>query len=243
MRFIGRNKLVKYGIYSAILLIMVIWGLLIKDEMPTKLQVSVGEDRAVQEEKGLGGNENDIQSKVSQMLPQSEATQQDPDDIRERAEKSKIAGLAHYVISKTTHDQLYLPYSSFGFVSNNHTLFPATTSEDVKKAKSITYYSIDSDDLDKDWTKHVAKMLHFAGRVIQIENKSLQKEEPIFLLSILGDDFKNYQVLFFEAVDPQLLKERIEFGGTLVGKYPFEEDSGKTLAVYFLLGSYMEKGK
>lgn len=187
---------------------------------------------------------NTTSSKDTKDTKTEETTTKDTSTAQEKQPPSQgelIAEQFKTDFPAVTDKQVDLDQSSYDFIKNNYTLFPAQTDADINKVKSMTDSSIDARLLNKNPNPYFQKIASYEGTVISVEEKQLDKTTTVSLTHVMDDNEQSYQVLMYKSTGNVLENDRVRFWGAPVGVSSFENVSGGSTNVIDFAGSQIEK--
>jgi type III secretory pathway component EscR len=155
-------------------------------------------------------------------------------------EQQKYADMADFYIPALTDNNLELSDVTFEYFKTNNKLFPAITLADIDQAKKITDSSIASKHLNKNAGPYLDKMVTFSGTIVSIEENT-ENDETTTVIHIIDNDMQSYQILLFKPAGDVFEDDVVRFWGVPVGPSSFDNVSGGTTNVQFLVGSHVEK--
>ncbi|WP_394679052.1 hypothetical protein [uncultured Exiguobacterium sp.] len=176
---------------------------------------------------------------------QSETKEKEP--VKETEEETidlteKYAAFAKSFVPKWTDETLELSDTSYVYIHEHYTLFPAFEKADISKVKKMEDTSVSVKMLNKNVTPYYKKIVSFEGSVVSIEEMPLEEsEDTVSLLHVIDDAGDSYQVLLFKGSGDILEEDEVRFWGAPLGPSSFENVSGGTTNVQVFMGSHVEK--
>lgn len=89
---------------------------------------------------------------------------------KEEAKKSVMANAMQAIVPSVTGDQ-ELSKTTYDYIVNNYTLFPAKTAEDKAAAKELVDTSVNSKHLFKNINPYLDRMIKVSGYVVQVQEE------------------------------------------------------------------------
>lgn len=173
---------------------------------------------------------------------EAEETETVEAEAEETSSNSKYAEYAEYHIPVLTDEGLSLSSTSYDFVSKNDSLFPAMDNNAIQEVKGMVDSTVTAKHLNKNANPYLEKVLSYKGTVISIEETNIEDtEDTVSVIHVMDDEGNSYQILLYKTTGDILEEDYVQFWGAPVGPSSFENISGGTTNVQFIMGSHLEK--
>lgn len=139
-----------------------------------------------------------------------------------------------------TNETLQLQKKSYLYIQNNESLFSGKKQSDIAKLKSQEDASITSKHLNKNAIPYLEKIVSFQGEVISVEENT-DRDEPFSYVHVYDEAGQSYSYLTYQTTGDILEGDWVQFWGTPLGKYSFENVSGGFTNAIVIFGGTIEK--
>lgn len=173
---------------------------------------------------------------------ETETVEAEAEEATETSTNSKYADYAEYHIPVLTEESLSLSSTSYDFFTKHDSLFPAMDDNAIQEVKGMVDSSVTAKHLNKNAKPYLEKVLSYKGTVVSIEETNIEDtEDTVSVIHVMDDEGNSYQILLYKSTGDILEEDYVQFWGAPVGPSSFENISGGTTNVQFIMASHLEK--
>ncbi|GGG14684.1 hypothetical protein GCM10007425_06250 [Lysinibacillus alkalisoli] len=171
------------------------------------------------------------------------STDQAKEDSEKTAEDKgkKYADVLKKAVPMLTDDQGELSETSYDYVTEHETIFPAVTEEAITKVKADAQ-SVDIKLLNKNLQPHLSTLMTFTGQVVQVDETTHDFGETETWLNVYDENADmSYHVYMFKTSGDILEDDYIQFWGIPLTTYSYNTTDGGFRNTILFFASHVEK--